>query len=106
MTIGVVTSGIRTDRSDFLPQKFRIIGSVFLSIAYGVALHTTMRRYITGNDVTDWNLDNNLEWWWTAGPSPMTVWFLGTGSFIFLITYLMRNIARTSTDDYVIPVAK
>jgi hypothetical protein len=106
LAIGVLTSGIRTDSSEFLPRKFRMIGAVFLSTAYGVALHTTMRRYITGNDVTDWNLDNNLEWWWTAGPSPMTVWFLGTGSFIFLITYLMRNIGRASTGDYVIPVAK
>jgi hypothetical protein len=106
LAIGVLTSGIRVDKSEFLPRKFRIIGAVFLSIAYGVALHTTMRRYITGNDVTDWNLDNNLEWWWTAGPSPMTVWFLGTGSFIFLITYLMKNIGRTATEDYVIPVAE
>jgi hypothetical protein len=106
LAIGVLTSGIRMDRSEFLPRKFRVIGAVFLSIAYGVALHTTMRRYITGNDVTDWNLNNNLEWWWTAGPSPMTVWFLGTGSFIFLITYLMKNIGRTATEDYVTPDAK
>ena len=106
LAIGVLTSGIRADRSEFLPRKFRVIGAVFLSIAYGVALHTTMRRYITGNDVSDWNLDNNLEWWWTAGPSPMTVWFLGTGSFIFLITYLMKNIGRTATEDCVIPVAE
>jgi hypothetical protein len=104
MAIGVLTSGIRRDASDYLPQKFRIIGAVFLSIAYGVALHTTMRRYITGNDVTDWNLDNNLEWWWTAGPSPMTVWLLGTVSFVFLITYLMKNIGRTAKDRDVIPV--
>jgi hypothetical protein len=106
LAVGVLTSGVRTDRSEFLPRKFRIIGVVFLSIAYAVALHTTMRRYITGNDVSDWNLDNNLEWWWTAGPSPMTVWFLGTGSFVFLITYLMKNIGRSATDDYVIPVAE
>ena len=106
LAVGVLTSGIRADRSEFLPRKFRVIGAVFLSIAYGVALHTTMRRYITGNDVTDWNLDNNLEWWWEFGPSPMTVWFLGTGSFIFLITYLMKNIGRTATEDYVTPGAK
>jgi hypothetical protein len=106
LTMGVLTSGIRADRSEFLPRKFRVIGAVFLSIAYGVALHTTMRRYITGNDVSDWNLDNNLEWWWTAGPSPMTVWFLGTSSFVFLVPYLMKNIGRTATDDYVIPVAE
>jgi hypothetical protein len=105
LAVGVLASGIRTDESDFLPRKFRIIGGIFLSIAYAVALHTTMRRYITGNDVTDWNLDNNLEWWWTAGPSPMTVWFFGTSSFVFLVTYLMKNIGRASTDSRVIPVA-
>jgi hypothetical protein len=106
LAVGVLTSGVQTDRSEFLPRKFRIIGGLFLSIAYAVALHTTMRRYITGNDVSDWNLNNNLEWWWTAGPPPMTLWFLGTGSFVFLITYLMKNIGRTATDDYIIPVAE
>ena len=106
LAMGVLTSGIRADKSEFLPRKFRIIGAVFLSMAYGVALHTTMRRYITGNDVTDWNLNNNLEWWWKSGPSPMTVWFFGTCSFILLITYLMKNIGRTATDDCVITVAE
>ena len=49
-----------------------------LTLGNSIALHQTMRRYITGVDVIGWNLNQNAEWWWTVGPSPMTVWILGT----------------------------
>ena len=96
LAMGVLTSGVRVDTSSLMPLKFRIIGGLFLSIAYAVALHTNMRRYITGNDVSHWNLNKNLEWWWKSGPSPMTVWFFGTVSFMILITYLMNNVGQTA----------
>ena len=94
LAMGVLTSGIRKDALSLMPRKFRIIGGLFLSIAYAVALHTNMRRYITGNDISHWNLNKYLEWWWKSGPQPMTVWFFGTVSFMFLITYLMNNVGR------------
>ncbi len=39
------------------------------TVANSVALHTTLRRYLTGTDVTSWNLNSDPEWWWGL-PSP------------------------------------
>jgi len=52
-----------------------------LTLGNSIAMHQTMRRYITGIDVIGWNLNKNAEWWWTVGPSPMTIWMLGTIAF-------------------------
>ena len=55
-----------------------------LTTAQATALHAVMRRYITGSDIGDWNLDRNVEWWWSTMPSPMTVWLLGSVAFAAL----------------------
>jgi hypothetical protein len=49
-----------------------------------------MRRYITGIDVIGWNLNKNAEWWWTVGPSPMTIWMLGTIAFGLTATLVLQ----------------
>jgi hypothetical protein len=49
-----------------------------------------MRRYITGVDVIGWNLNKNAEWWWTVGPSPMTIWMLGTIAFGLTATLVLQ----------------
>lgn len=56
-------------------------GVVVLSAANSLALHTNLRRYVVGMDSGGINLDNGIEWWWAAAPSPMTVWILGSLSF-------------------------
>lgn len=61
------------------PQWTVVVG--LLSITNSAALHTNLRRYITGLDTGGANLDNGVEWWWAAGPGPMTVWFLGSLAF-------------------------
>jgi hypothetical protein len=52
-----------------------------LIVANSVALHFNIRRYVTGVDVTSWNLDSGVEWWWGIPFSPMAVWLIGTLSF-------------------------
>ncbi|MHB8298926.1 MAG: DUF2142 domain-containing protein [Dermatophilaceae bacterium] len=52
-----------------------------LSVANAVALHVNMRRYITGTNVTSWNLNTAAQWWWSIPVSPMTVWVVGSLSF-------------------------
>jgi hypothetical protein len=55
-----------------------------LAAANGIALHTNIRRYVTGTDVTSLNLDVAVEWWWKGlFISPNLVWL--TGSFFFLL---------------------
>ena len=61
-----------------------------LTLGNSIALHQTMRRYITGVDVIGWNLNQNAEWWWTVGPSPMTIWILGTIMFGVTATLVLQ----------------
>lgn len=52
-----------------------------LSLANAVALHTNIRRYVTGSDVGSVNLNSNVEWWWNLAFSPMVVWLIGSLAF-------------------------
>jgi hypothetical protein len=61
-----------------------------LTLGNSIALHQTMRRYITGVDVIGWNLNKNAEWWWTVAPSPMTIWMLGTLAFGLTATLVLQ----------------
>ena len=65
-----------------------------LTLGNSIALHQTMRRYITGVDVIGWNLNQNAEWWWTVGPSPMTIWILGTIMFGVTATLILQMARR------------
>ena len=52
-----------------------------ISLANAVALYTNIRRYVTGTDVTNINLDADVEWWWQLPFSPMFVWIVGSLAF-------------------------
>ena len=56
----------------------RIVVIVALSGAQSVALFIQIARYVSGLDDLSFNLDAGIEWWWSVGPSPMTVSVLGT----------------------------
>jgi hypothetical protein len=50
-------------------------------VAHSAALHRTIRRFVTGIDEGGPDLGESVEWWWSAGPGPMTVWVLGSLAF-------------------------
>lgn len=57
------------------------IGAV-ASIANLVVQWVTLRRFITGLDARWINLDEGVEWWWSALPiGPMPLWLIGTAAF-------------------------
>jgi glutamate mutase epsilon subunit len=66
---------------------------VALSGANLVALHTNIRRYVTGADVPDWNLNSNVEWFWSGAPAPMAVWAVGSLAFAGLVAVLVREMS-------------
>ena len=66
-----------------------------LSVVNAIALHFNMRRYITGTDVTDPNLNTAIEWWWNIPFSPMTVWVAGSLSFAALLVIIARETMLT-----------
>jgi hypothetical protein len=64
-----------------------------LAIAQAVALHFTIRRYASGTDVIDWNLNVVVEWWPSYLLSPMTTWIIVTIAFVILAHQAIRVFA-------------
>jgi len=80
-------------------QAFVLFGSVV--VAHAFALHYTMRRYITGvssgftgTDKTDWNLNKDVEWWWSFLPNPLTTWALGSLAFAIAVFYVINFLRK------------
>ncbi len=65
-----------------------------LIITNSISLHTNLRRYLTGLDGSQINLNRDIEWWWFQAPadggwfilSPNSLWIFGTLAFaVFLV---------------------
>ncbi|WP_165350359.1 DUF2142 domain-containing protein [Xylanimonas protaetiae] len=54
-----------------------------LSIGHSAVLHTQIRRFVTGLDVSSPNLNTNIEWW-VSPVSPMATWMVGSLGFALL----------------------
>lgn len=77
-------------------EKIQQIVIIFcLSIANSFALHTNIRRYTVGAGDYLFNLDARNEWWWQYGPSPLTIWILGTLFFTVAVTIATSNLFPT-----------
>lgn len=76
----------------------RVLLIVALSIAQAVALHTNLRRYVTGVDVGGANLDSAREWWWNIPVTPMGVWVIGSVSFtmVLIVAAILESRERPS----------
>ncbi|WP_255560095.1 DUF2142 domain-containing protein [Salinibacterium sp. M195] len=85
---------LQVGRKRFALGRVQTIAIVLsLSAAYLVALHMTMRRYITGNDAPGWNLNAGAEWFWSGVPAPMIVWGVGSLAFAALVVILAREMS-------------
>lgn len=52
------------------------------TLAHSLSLHSVLGpNGAINRDAWELNLNQNLKWWWSLGPSPMTIWFLGSVSF-------------------------
>jgi hypothetical protein len=66
------------------------------SVAASLAVHVQLRRYVTGVDITSFNLNAGAEWSYLDG-SPMTLWLLASVSAVVLfigLTALFREPSR------------
>jgi hypothetical protein len=68
----------------------RVALIVALSSAHFVALHLNIRRYVTGFDGVNVDLDGGAEWWWTGPVGPNAVWLLGSLAYALLVTLLLK----------------
>jgi len=86
--LGLALSGRGGDDAVRPTRGQAVLAYALLVIAQSMALHATMRRFVTGSDVGVFNLEPT-EWWWNSAPSPMVVWALGTGAFAVLATAVL-----------------
>lgn len=101
----VILGGVMLFQVDRRSQSFsriqRILVTVAIAAAHSVALYFNIRRYVTGMDVRNWNLDAGIEWWWPIFVSPMTVWLLGTAVFTMVVWILVREATNRMSESSV-----
>jgi len=71
-------------------DRYFIFGAV--SLANAVALHTQIRRYVTGFGSGGLDLDSDKQWWWFSLPelfTPNAVWLLGSAGFAFFLYFVV-----------------
>jgi hypothetical protein len=77
-------------------QVLLIAGAVV--VAHSAALHRTIRRFVTGIDEGGPHLGQSVEWWWSRGPGPMTIWLLGTFAFALAAACAFLLVMQGPTD--------
>ncbi len=103
---GIVLFTPRGRRARTIPTSALISIAALLTLSHAAALFTNIRRYTTGNDVGGYNLDALIEWWWVAGPSPMTV-LVGTSlAFAGLMAVIVRWLAATPRSETAVLTAQ
>jgi len=85
---GVALFGVRGPTLGLSRLQIFIVAAG-LTIANSLALHTNMRRYITGLDGAGLNLNRDAEWWWNTSLSPMTIWAAGSLAFAAALATLI-----------------
>lgn len=63
---------------------------ILVSISNLFSLHTNFRRYLTGLDYNEINLNLHKEWWWSTKIDPNLVFITGAISFL-VMGYLVVN---------------
>lgn len=106
----VVLAGITIYRrsgtkSGKLPVLLSGLGIVLLAVANSLSLHRNIKRYVTGVDVTGWNLDAQAEWWWNLPISPLGMWIMGSVAFAaFLVSlYPLSPIRKFGISEVEVP---
>jgi hypothetical protein len=82
------SSGLKLSRGQVWLIGFGLVAT------NSISLHTNLRRYLTGLDAGQINLNRDIEWWWFEAPtdgawfvlSPNSLWLFGTVTFaLFLV---------------------
>lgn len=102
---GIVTLGIRRPDLGFSRVQLRFVGTVVV-IANAVALHSNIRRYVTGTDVRAINLDAGREWWWNVPFGANAVWAIGVLAFATAVGGILVAVRRGSAESVENPVAE
>lgn len=95
MIAGAALWEIKLDQAPISKLQI-VIASLALISANSIALHTNIRRYVTGTDAGGFNLNANLEWWWNIPISPLMTWGIGTVMFVIAIFFVAKLVWQTT----------
>jgi hypothetical protein len=98
----VVMVGMLVIRSSSAPpvltERFPLAAiAIGLGVANSIALHTNIRRYVTGLDIGGIDLNYAREWWWWFMPqffTPNWLWVGGSLAFFGLTWILVYHLPR------------
>ena len=76
--LGIYLSGSMIEKSIRTSRMLKHITFMILVASYAVALHKTLRVFVSEQGSIQLNLNQSKIWWWNEGPSPMTVLLFGT----------------------------
>jgi hypothetical protein len=72
---------------------------VALGLANSLALFTDLRRYVKGDGVGGFLLEQDERWWWNGlGIPPTAIWLLGSLAFVVAVLVLVREWRRGRGD--------
>jgi hypothetical protein len=98
MIVAVGTIVLTDSGTPLLTNRPRLIAIfVALTTANSIALHTNIRRYVTGVRVEGFDLDSQREWWWGFLPdliTPNVVWAVGTLAFAVVAWVVFVKLPR------------
>jgi hypothetical protein len=105
LAMGIALTRDRTAQPLSISPMTLYVLMLLLSLAHSIALHQNIRRYVTGTEVVDINLDRDSEWWWwwQTEPTPLDTWIVGSVSFTILALVVASRAVRVNcrrTDDY------
>lgn len=98
--IGVATATHHAAADWRGPRQWAAAG--VLVVANATALHVEIRRYTTGLDQFSADPGASAEWWWSAFPTPVATWVIGSialaGALVCILSANSRRV-RTTGDD-------
>ena len=103
--IGVLLLGRAGRTVRFTPLQSWMLAAA-LAGAHFVALHVTMRRFITGIDGAGFTLGSGAEWWWQLPVGPDVVWLVGSAAFAGLVVWAVPLVTQPREAQAVAPAAQ
>ena len=76
-----------------------VVAGLALTLAMSLSLHDNIRRYTVGVDSNAIDPGLAAEWWWSAAPSPLTIWLVGTAAFAAVFAILWMLLRRIDEPD-------
>lgn len=93
LLVGLIMLRNREQAPIVLSPAVLIVFPILLAISFSAALHTNIRRYVTGITKGGIDLDAEAEWWWRSLPdlvSPNVIWVIGSMAFFIIAFALLR----------------